>query len=54
MCHSTDISMLIMFQGVTEVLCEACDHLGWKSPTKIQVEAIPVALQGKVSHLHLL
>uniref|UniRef100_UPI003AACCD38 probable ATP-dependent RNA helicase DDX47 isoform X3 n=1 Tax=Centroberyx gerrardi TaxID=166262 RepID=UPI003AACCD38 len=33
--------------GVTEVLCEACDQLGWKSPTKIQIEAIPVALQGK-------
>ncbi|XP_008413691.1 putative ATP-dependent RNA helicase DDX47 [Poecilia reticulata] len=33
--------------GVTEVLCEACDQLGWKSPTKIQVEAIPVALQGR-------
>ncbi|XP_035036251.2 probable ATP-dependent RNA helicase DDX47 [Hippoglossus stenolepis] len=33
--------------GVTEVLCEACDQLGWKVPTKIQVEAIPVALQGK-------
>uniref|UniRef100_A0A6Q2Y7T2 RNA helicase n=1 Tax=Esox lucius TaxID=8010 RepID=A0A6Q2Y7T2_ESOLU len=33
--------------GVTEVLCEACEQLGWKSPTKIQVEAIPVALQGK-------
>uniref|UniRef100_A0A3P9D8L1 DEAD-box helicase 47 n=1 Tax=Maylandia zebra TaxID=106582 RepID=A0A3P9D8L1_9CICH len=25
----------------------ACDQLGWKSPTKIQIEAIPVALQGK-------
>lgn len=34
-------------QGVTEVLCEACDQLGWKSPTKIQVEAVPVALQGE-------
>ncbi|KAK7939056.1 hypothetical protein WMY93_002382 [Mugilogobius chulae] len=33
--------------GVTEVLCEACDQLGWKAPTKIQTEAIPVALQGK-------
>eukprot|EP00063_Salmo_salar_P084336 XP_014059171.1 PREDICTED: probable ATP-dependent RNA helicase DDX47 [Salmo salar] len=33
--------------GVTEVLCEACEQLGWKTPTKIQVEAIPVALQGK-------
>uniref|UniRef100_A0A8D0A6G8 RNA helicase n=1 Tax=Sander lucioperca TaxID=283035 RepID=A0A8D0A6G8_SANLU len=33
--------------GVTEVLCEACDQLGWKSPTKIQIEAVPVALQGR-------
>ncbi|KAM4635037.1 putative ATP-dependent RNA helicase DDX47 [Polymixia lowei] len=33
--------------GITEVLCEACDQLGWKSPTKIQIEAIPVALQGR-------
>uniref|UniRef100_A0A803Y7I3 Probable ATP-dependent RNA helicase DDX47 n=1 Tax=Meleagris gallopavo TaxID=9103 RepID=A0A803Y7I3_MELGA len=33
--------------GVTDVLCEACDQLGWKIPTKIQVEAIPVALQGR-------
>nr|XP_025957999.1 probable ATP-dependent RNA helicase DDX47 isoform X2 [Dromaius novaehollandiae] len=33
--------------GVTDVLCEACDQLGWKAPTKIQVEAIPVALQGR-------
>ncbi|XP_060721244.1 probable ATP-dependent RNA helicase DDX47 [Tachysurus vachellii] len=33
--------------GVTEVLCEACDQLGWKKPTKIQIEAIPVALQGR-------
>ncbi|XP_053194336.1 probable ATP-dependent RNA helicase DDX47 [Scomber japonicus] len=33
--------------GVTEVLCEACDQLGWKNPSKIQIEAIPVALQGK-------
>lgn len=40
-------------QGVTEVLCEACDQLGWKSPTKIQIEAIPVALQGEKSRLPL-
>ncbi|XP_041941183.1 probable ATP-dependent RNA helicase DDX47 [Alosa sapidissima] len=33
--------------GVTEVLCEACDLLGWTTPTKIQVEAIPVALEGR-------
>ncbi|KAH0616798.1 hypothetical protein JD844_028196, partial [Phrynosoma platyrhinos] len=34
-------------QGVTDVLCETCDQLGWKTPTKIQVEAIPLALQGR-------
>ncbi|KAG8436386.1 hypothetical protein GDO86_007476 [Hymenochirus boettgeri] len=33
--------------GVTDVLCEACEQLGWKQPTKIQIEAIPVALQGR-------
>ncbi|KAJ1174167.1 hypothetical protein NDU88_005990 [Pleurodeles waltl] len=33
--------------GVTDVLCEACEQLGWKQPTKIQVEAIPIALQGR-------
>ncbi|XP_040215520.1 probable ATP-dependent RNA helicase DDX47 isoform X1 [Rana temporaria] len=33
--------------GVTDVLCEACEQLGWKLPTKIQNEAIPVALQGR-------
>lgn len=33
--------------GVTEVLCEACEQLGWKSPTNIQKEALPVALQGR-------
>ncbi|XP_006888482.1 PREDICTED: probable ATP-dependent RNA helicase DDX47 isoform X2 [Elephantulus edwardii] len=33
--------------GVTDVLCEACDQLGWKKPTKIQIEAIPLALQGR-------
>ncbi|XP_073429100.1 probable ATP-dependent RNA helicase DDX47 isoform X3 [Dendrobates tinctorius] len=34
-------------QGVTDVLCETCEQLGWKKPTKIQIEAIPVALQGR-------
>nr|PVC51225.1 ATP-dependent RNA helicase [Theileria orientalis] len=33
--------------GVSPELCRACKQLGWKRPTKIQVEAIPVALQGK-------
>lgn len=30
-----------------DVLCEACEDLKWKAPTKIQKESIPVALQGK-------
>lgn len=33
--------------GVIDVLCEACQQLGWKTPTKIQREAIPVALEEK-------
>nr|GEW90586.1 DEAD-box ATP-dependent RNA helicase 10-like [Tanacetum cinerariifolium] len=33
--------------GLVEELIEACDSLGWKNPTKIQVEAIPQALEGK-------
>ena len=34
-------------QGVTEVLCEACAALGWKTPTKIQQEALPLAFEGR-------
>ena len=33
--------------GVSPTLCEACDALGWKYPTKIQAEALPLALQGR-------
>ncbi|KAL6499810.1 DEAD-box ATP-dependent RNA helicase 10 [Orobanche gracilis] len=33
--------------GVNEQLVEACDNLGWKCPTKIQVETVPLALEGK-------
>ncbi|XP_065864951.1 DEAD-box ATP-dependent RNA helicase 10 [Euphorbia lathyris] len=33
--------------GICEELVEACDNLSWKNPTKIQVEAIPIALEGK-------
>ena len=32
--------------GLREELLEACDSMGWKKPSKIQVEAIPVALEG--------
>lgn len=30
-----------------DVLCTACEQLKWKVPSKIQQEAIPLALQGK-------
>ncbi|KAI4333307.1 hypothetical protein L6164_018135 [Bauhinia variegata] len=33
--------------GISELLVEACDKLGWKNPLKIQAEAIPLALEGK-------
>ena len=33
-------------KGVVDVLCEACAQLKWQTPTKIQQEAIPVALAG--------
>lgn len=34
-------------KGLVDVLCKACEQLKWKEPSKIQKEAIPVALQGK-------
>lgn len=33
--------------GVIESLCEACASLGFKTPTAIQAESIPIALSGK-------
>ncbi|KAF7148848.1 hypothetical protein RHSIM_Rhsim03G0265000 [Rhododendron simsii] len=33
--------------GLCDQLLEACDNLGWKQPSKIQVEAIPHGLEGK-------
>lgn len=31
--------------GLVEPLCKACAAMGWKRPSKIQAEAIPVALE---------
>lgn len=33
--------------GVCEALVEACDHLGWKSATRIQEKVLPDALAGR-------
>ncbi|XP_026480647.1 probable ATP-dependent RNA helicase DDX47 [Ctenocephalides felis] len=33
--------------GLVDSLCEACTELKWKVPSKIQREAIPLALQGR-------
>src|ERR1700733_12346952 len=38
---------LTVSQGITDSLCEACEKLGYKAPTPIQAESIPLALQGR-------
>lgn len=37
--------------GVCEELVEACKSLGWNTPSRIQVEAIPYALEGLFIYL---
>lgn len=33
--------------GIIEQLCEACETMGYKAPTPIQRESIPLALKGR-------
>jgi len=33
--------------GLLDVLVQSCEEVGWKKPSKIQEEAIPLAVQGK-------
>lgn len=42
-----EVSTTFKALGIDERLCEVCKSLNWNEPTKIQREAIPVALQGK-------
>ncbi|RLL99185.1 hypothetical protein CFD26_107567 [Aspergillus turcosus] len=47
--HSSDEDAPKNFRdlGLLESLCEACDSLGYRTPTPIQALSIPVALQGR-------
>lgn len=38
--------------GLRDELIEACENLGWKTPSKIQAEAIPHAIEGLLSLAH--
>uniref|UniRef100_A0A6G1SAI0 RNA helicase n=1 Tax=Aceria tosichella TaxID=561515 RepID=A0A6G1SAI0_9ACAR len=43
----TEIATTFQELGIDERLCEVCKSLNWNKPTKIQREAIPMALQGR-------
>ncbi|KAK6055419.1 hypothetical protein COOONC_07075 [Cooperia oncophora] len=51
--HYFTISIIVIsaakigLQGVCDSLCEACERLDWKTPTKIQIAALPHALSGR-------
>ena len=43
----TDVTPSFEELGIIPELCQACTALGYKTPTPIQKESIPLALQGK-------
>ncbi|XP_068633244.1 ATP-dependent RNA helicase DDX47 [Battus philenor] len=45
--NNEDTTVTFKDLGIVDVLCEACEELKWKHPSKIQKESIPIALQGK-------
>ncbi|KAK9883211.1 hypothetical protein WA026_001402 [Henosepilachna vigintioctopunctata] len=44
-CDETEVTWKDL--GLVDALCKACEELKWKKPSKIQREAIPLALEGK-------
>lgn len=44
--NEIEVSKSFKDLGLPDSLVEACEKLGWKTPLKIQAEAIPLALQG--------
>ncbi|CAL4133973.1 unnamed protein product [Meganyctiphanes norvegica] len=47
--QESDIETKLTFKdlGINDELCAACDRMGWKEPTAIQKEAIPIALKDR-------
>lgn len=41
------VGVPFLLQGLNDAICDSLKLLKWKKPSKIQREAIPVALQGK-------
>ncbi|KAK3218019.1 hypothetical protein Dsin_011989 [Dipteronia sinensis] len=47
MAEENEVDKTFKELGLRNELVEACENLGWKTPSKIQAEAIPHALEGK-------
>ncbi|KAK2654273.1 hypothetical protein Ddye_014129 [Dipteronia dyeriana] len=47
MAEENEVDKTFKELGLRDELVEACENLGWKTPSKIQAEAIPHALEGK-------
>ncbi|TXG71242.1 hypothetical protein EZV62_006177 [Acer yangbiense] len=47
MAEENEVEKTFKELGLRDELVEACENLGWKTPSKIQAEVIPHALEGK-------
>jgi len=45
--EETETKLTFKDLGINDELCQACERMGWKEPTAIQIEAIPVALKDR-------